>query len=417
MPVMPSKSKRIDIPDLDDFATKIADKIIVPRETKVDEDALRSFIKTHTFDVTKKPPENVHVLYYNGVPIGSRGNIVTITGPAKSRKTVVMSGIASAFFMDHGFDSLGFTTRLDDDDKILHIDTEQSYHHYYETVCRIFRDAGKTIPPHFHSLHTRDADIKLRIELTEYLLQVLEPAVLFIDGITDYIYDINSQEEAVRIGEILLRWTYQYNCLCIAVIHTTKSTGFMTGAIGTYLEKKCETAIKVTKPEDNEMISDVTCQYARGPGFKAFSIELDKERGKYVRIDDHRATAKGKGGDMAPGAYSPEVHAAILARVFQYRPGLPEYDLKKEIISAMKLMNGDKLNATLAGYFVDYYNENALIIRHPDSQMWMRAGLRKIQDPQRKIFHLEERRTEPDFYDGPTPEEMQRGGDNDDLPF
>lgn len=407
-----SKSKRVDIPDLDDFATNIAEKIISAKDKKTDTAALEEYIKAHTFDINNKPPDDVGILFYNGVQIGSRGNIVSITGPAKSRKTVVMSGIASSVFMPQGFDSLGFTSILKPDEKSLHIDTEQGYQHYYDAVCRIFRDAGVTsIPARFHSLHTRDADIKLRIELTEFLLEKIKPTVVFIDGITDYIYDINSQEEAVQVGEHLLRWSYRYNCLIIVVIHTTKSTGFMTGAIGTYLEKKCETSIKVTKQEEpNHAISDVQCQYARGAGFPAFSIELDQSKGKYVRIDDQRATSKGKHGDKSPDAYPDEVHAPVIARIFQYRPGFGDYEIRREVVNALELVTGDKINGKVAAKFLDYYHSRAMIVKHPDG-LWMRAGMVKIPDPQTQIFGDDYGNNQPEFYQG------DDNGASDDLPF
>jgi hypothetical protein len=403
---MSSKKPRVEIPDLDDFATQIAEKIANPKEVKTDEKILRDYIKAHTFDINKKPPDDVAVLFHDGKQIGSRGNIVTITGPAKSRKTVIMSAIAKSFFLDAGFDSLGFTSKLHADEKLLHIDTEQGYQHYYQAVCRIFQGTGKSIPERFHSLHTRDADIKLRIELTEFLLAELMPSVVFIDGITDYIYDINSQEEAVQVGEKLLKWSYRYNCLIIAVIHTTKSTGYMTGAIGTYLEKKCETSIKVIKPEDNDSISDVICQYSRGVGFPAFTIEMDQDKGQYVRIDDRRATAKGKHGDKSPEAYADEIHAAVLARVFQYRQTLNDYELSREIINAMNLVNGDKILQKVAKKFIDYYHSRAMMIQSPDTALWMRAGMRKLEEPQRQIFSSDHLAQEPDFF-----------STSDDLPF
>jgi hypothetical protein len=335
--------------------------------------ALEEYVAAHKFDINKKPPEDVAVLLYKDLQIGSRGNIVTITGKAKSRKTVIASAIATSFFLPAEAEFLGFNAALNPDDKILHIDTEQGYYHYYESVVRIFRDAGVDIPERFTSIHTRDAEVGLRIELTEYLLETLRPRVCIVDGVTDFVYDINSQQEAVEVGEKLLQWSYRYDCVIIVVIHTTKTTGYMTGAIGTYLEKKCETSIKVEKPEDNEDISTVTCQFSRNKSFPSFVIEYDPNKNRYIVIDDQAITTKGAKGKKSPEAYPPETHKAMITRMFLFREAFKDFELRGSIVSALKHVSGDTIKANQATAWMHYYNEAGLIFCNPEGA-WMRVG-------------------------------------------
>lgn len=249
------------------------------------------YLESHRFDPTKEPPAESPILFHNDSPIGHRGaNIITVTGKAKSRKTVVTSAIASGLVSD-GF--LGFNSRMNDKDRIVHIDTEQGYFHYYNSVTRIFKQVNVKMPKNFQSFTTRDAEHEFRLELLDYIFEELKPTVLIVDGITDFVYDINDQKEAKQIGDKFLIQSAKHDTLVIAVIHTTKSTGMMTGAIGTYLEKKCETSIKVELDEEDRLVSHITCQYSRNKPFEDFSITMNDTTGFYEILGDEYVKVKG----------------------------------------------------------------------------------------------------------------------------
>lgn len=379
-----------------------------------DPQALEAYIQTHKFDITKKPPENSAVLFYKGIKIGSRGNIVAITGKSKSRKTVVASAFATSFFLAEE-EFLGFSSTLGEDEKILHVDTEQGYEHYYESVKRIFDNAGLTeIPERFHSVHTRDADIELRLDLIEYMLDVLKPGAVIIDGATDLVYDLNSQEEAVRVGERLLRWSFKYNALFIVVIHTTKTTGYMTGAIGTYLEKKCESALKVEKGEgEDEKYSHVSCQYSRNKSFDAFTIEYSEERSRYVIVNEQHIQTKGKGGRKDPSGYSDDVHADILRRIFAYTHVYTDMDLVGKIMHFTPQVTKDKINAKTARSFMKYYSEKTWIFCNAE------GGWMKIEQPKQiSIFDPEAGpATHTEKIENAEPDPDYTVTTTDDLPF
>lgn len=368
---MTTKSKtRLGIPEIDDFTTKLVDLVKPPRE----KEELEAYLIKHTFNIKNLPPADAPVFFYDGILIGSRGNIVTITGKAKSRKTVVASAIATSIFIPEGTKFLGFSSALRPDERILHYDTEQGYSHYYESVVRIFRDAGITaeLPERFVSVHTRDATIDLRLELLEYAIDKLRPTVVVLDGVTDLVYDINSHVEATEVGERLLAWSYKYEALFIVVIHTTKTTGYMTGAIGTYLEKKSETVIKVEKPEDREDLSHVSCQYSRNKAFKTFTIEYSEAKKQYTQVDDQNVETKGPGGKKSPEAYADATHTAVLNRLFLFRPTMIENDLARTLVKAVKHVTSDDIRAKDCKAWVEYYQERAWIFNNPEGA-WMRV--------------------------------------------
>ncbi len=368
------------------------------------------YLQEHVFDAAKVPEANDTVLFYKGIPIGSRSNIITITGKAKSRKTVIASALATCFFIDEAISFLGFHSVIDPGRPILHLDTEQGYRHYYESVMRIFRDAGlKDIPAHFTSVHTRDAEVKFRIELIEYMLEKLKPAALILDGVTDLVYDINDQKEATQVGEKILQWSYKYNLVVITVIHTTKTTGYMTGAIGTYLEKKCQTSIKVEKDEKATDLSHISCQLSRDKSFPDFTITYDEDKGQYVVVNEKDVIKKGPTGDKSPDAYADDIHRSVLNKVFVVRSRFTDYELRRALVNNVKETTGDSLGAKLVIKWIQYYNEKALLFQDPDGG-WLRV------DPliaQPTLFKLPPKSGDPSI------ENNLPGHDNqvDDLPF
>lgn len=325
-------------------------KDFIPKQ-EPDSVDLDKYIAAHRFNINKPPNDDDNILFIQDVPIGSRENIITITGRSKSRKTVAASAIATSFF--RADEHLGFTSTLGDL-PILHIDTEQGYRHYYHSVKRIFDDAGIQVPDRFTSIQTRDADIPLRLQLIEYLMTLLKPAVLIIDGVTDLVYDINDQREATELGTQILKWGTNFNTLIIVVIHTTKTTGFMTGSIGTYLEKKSQTVIKVELDEDDRMVSHLSCQFSRDKPFHDFSIIADEE-GKYSILAESQVGTKGRGGDKSPQLYVSSIHAQILDSLFRLPTAINHKEFPKLISKAFGQVTTDTITITQAKEFQKHW--------------------------------------------------------------
>lgn len=316
---------------------------------------LDAYIKAHSFDITREPEEDDTILYLQDIPIGSKENIITITGRSKSRKTVAASAIATAIFAGQ---HLGFSSDLPEDARILHIDTEQGYKHYYHSVKRIFDDADLLVPARFTSIHTRDADIPLRLELLSHMVNTIRPTVLIVDGVTDLVYDINSQEESTKIGELFLRLSSTHRMLIIAVIHTTKTTGFMTGAIGTILEKKSETVIKVELVEGDPMTSNISCQFSRNKPFKEFAIRAD-DQNHYSIVDE---STLDRDGIRNPISYSPDQHSALIVQIFGASDLIHEKHLKSKLQSCSKATLGDKITSRMLKSFIEHYKKDLWII-------------------------------------------------------
>lgn len=330
---------------------------------------LQNYLLEHQYIDGMEPPADERVLFYNGVPIGSRGNIIAINGKAKSRKSVIASAImSSALTLDHAAGFLGFTCTLLENAKVLNFDTEQGLGHWIEGSRRVIRDAGHDKrPAGFYSHHTRECDVDLRLQLFEYSLKIYQPDIAILDGITDIVYDLNSQEEATRVGGKLMQWSVMYNCLIVTIIHITKGTGYMTGALGSYLEKKCQTAIKCEKDEKDDNVSHITCQYARDKGFPPFGIMYNDTEGHYIRIDQDKYIQSGPKANNGPGTKDDVFKKQFIDAIFRVNKSHVNITALRSAIkkAGNSVGLGEMSNPDIKAWY-EFYSKEMLIIPHPD---------------------------------------------------
>jgi hypothetical protein len=372
----------------DNKITKIAD--LIGQEAKdllgdrLSGDELDKYIKGHTLDYSVKPKDEDSILYQQDTEIGSRSNILAVTGKSKSRKSSVVAGIISSMFAP-GKNVLGFVSSLSGQDRVLHIDTEQSYSDYYRSIELMLAGAKIAKPPAtFTSLWTRDADVEAQSDIVDYLIEKIKPRVLILDGVTDFVYDINDHKETQKFGRRVMKWSSDYDCLVIVVIHTTKTTGYMTGALGTWFEKKSETVIKVEKPDDQQEISNISCQYSRGLPFKDFTIMYDQAAAHYNVVDESKIVQKnGPPSKKDPTQIGEDKHHDILNRIFLAMSTVSDSDIVTKISTHAREVLGDSIGKQLAGRFRDYYRDKVLIYQDPERN-WQRVpqGLKPLHPKQ-----------------------------------
>lgn len=346
------------LPDVNDF--------ISPLKLATPEEGLKSYLESHAYADNLIMPADESVLFYNGLRIGSRGNIVAINGRAKSRKSVIASAMMSASYSN---EFLGFSTAFGPSPTVLHFDTEQGYGHWLEGCRRVIRDAGLYAKPAgYHSYHTRESPPEERVELLGYALGLHKPDLVIVDGVTDLVYDLNSQEEATRIGSRLMAWSVEFNCLIVVIIHVTKGNSHMTGAVGTYIEKKCQTALTCEKDEDDLAVSWVKCQYSRDEPFTPFGIQYNKDIGRYDRIDEREVLQSGPGANNAPETKSEEFRAQFLNAIFRLHSSYKNDHLFKTegITRAAAHMSMGKLHSKDVTAWLTYFKSSGLIDVHPD---------------------------------------------------
>ena len=399
-------SKDIGIPNLDDFF--LSPRGVSANGLSASPQELKAYLEGHRFDDDLKIPDDEGILSYEGNLIGSRGNILAINGRAKSRKSVIASAIMSAAFCD---EFLGFTTRFLQDPKILNFDTEQGYGDWILGSRRVIRDAGLAkSPPGFLSFHSRDCTVEMRLDLLRYALETYRPDVLVIDGVVDLVYDLNSQEEATKVGGELLTWSVKYNCLIVVIIHLTKSNGFMTGALGTYLEKKCQTAIKCEKEEDDDNVSTISCQYARRKPFRPFMIQTQGDDQSYERIGEDKMILK----TMAPGKASDEIKRRLLNAVFNLHSSYRNrQDIRQGITQAARQVGISAMSSGDVTKWFEHWQETGEIGPDPEGRIIRRERLEILE----KIAPRLDLNGPPIERDVDLKKDDNPAADLDDLPF
>ena len=101
--------------------------------------------------------------------------------------------------------------------------------------------------------------------------------LVIIDGIRDLMLDINNPREATVIVNYLMKWTEEFNLHIHTVIHQNKGDENARGHIGTEINNKSETVLRVEKDKNDDAISTVEAVYIRDVSFPSFAFRINTE--------------------------------------------------------------------------------------------------------------------------------------------
>jgi hypothetical protein len=208
-------------------------------------------------------------------PIGTYGNFSFIQAPPKHKKTFLVSLLSAAYL---GGDSKRFVGKIKghrDGKCLYHFDTEQGRFHAQRTFRRVL-DMCKLEQQCFNTYGLRSLMYDERLDLIEHVLKYSnDVGVLVIDGVADLVSDVNNIEESNKVVGKIMKWTEEYQCHIITVIHTNYNSNKPTGHLGSALEKKAETQIQLEKDESDESIIKVRCKASRSKSFDDFSFYVN----------------------------------------------------------------------------------------------------------------------------------------------
>ena len=225
------------------------------------------------------------------IPIGTYGNFSFVQAPPKSMKTFFVSLLGSAFCNPKG----KFTRGMDsfrDNKHFVHFDTEQGEWHAQRVFKRIqWMNKGLSLD-FYHTFALRKISYRSRIDFIEYYLECMreegkEIGLVVIDGVADLVSDVNNLEESSAIVQKIMAWTTIYNCHIVTVIHSNNGSDKPTGHLGSFLEKKTETQIQLSRDENKLGAITVSCKRSRNTPFEQFDFKLDEEGlPKVINTDD-----------------------------------------------------------------------------------------------------------------------------------
>ena len=204
----------------------------------------------------KELPEMRFLFRLFGTPCFPRGELVAVTGKAKSGKTFFTSmlmAMGTAPPPSQGEEPEGGMTRIpalqrvtDEPIRVMWYDTEQSE----ESTQDILRNRimKMTVPLHegedgvgaFHVFNVRGEPWKERMPLLEAAVLHYRPDLVIVDGIRDLVNDINDGCLAQEVVEGLMHLAAETGCCIVCVLHQNKGADDrnLRGWIGTELTNK-----------------------------------------------------------------------------------------------------------------------------------------------------------------------------------
>lgn len=229
------------------------------------------------------PP--VSVITFKGQNIGSQGDVTTVTGQAKSKKTYLLSAILIESLKPFTYPGVIQVTMPKDKQKILWIDTEQSRYWGRKILERAesFGVSAEDIDSKVTLLTCRTLSASDIMELVElYLKKHSDIGLLVLDGVREIVNSINDDKEATSAVKWMMRMATDHNLHLITVLHLNpqkdeNSYAKVRGHIGTELTNKSEFVIKVTPEKESKAHSTVEAMFSRGAAPEKMSMYIDEE--------------------------------------------------------------------------------------------------------------------------------------------
>ena len=196
--------------------------------------------------------EEVFLFKLFDTPCFPRGDLTTITGPAKSGKTFLVSMLMACCVKRR---VLALERVREEPLKVVWLDTEQSR----MTTKRILTErVGRMIATErfpdeqYYVLNARGLTPKERVDMLELAIKTYEPDLVVIDGTADMMDDINSGPDSTTLIQQLLGLATMHKCNITTIIHLNRTGERLNlrGWIGTVLVQKsyevlnCEKVMK-----------------------------------------------------------------------------------------------------------------------------------------------------------------------------
>ena len=204
---------------------------------------------------TQIPPHDF-LFRWGDRPCFARGELVALTGKAKSGKTFVCSMLMALAVRSP---LMGFSRLHDQPLRVVWIDTEQSEDSTHEILChRVAALIGQPIPDdHFFVYNLRRDNWQDRLHWANLCIVQNKPDLVIFDGIRDVVGDINNYTEAQTVLEKLLSLASWSKACIVCVLHQNKSLEDKTlrGALGTELQNKSYETYECQKDPDTRIFT------------------------------------------------------------------------------------------------------------------------------------------------------------------
>jgi hypothetical protein len=301
------------------------------------------------------------------------GNITTIIGKAKSRKTYFTSLLAGLFLRAPELLPAApqFRATLPAEKRnILYVDTEQGKHHCLKVLRRMVKIAGLPEdhqPDNLYYLSLRPFTPDQRLQVIEYALGHLHNVgVLFIDGARDLIFDINSAHESTTAVNNLMRWSDLLQLHVVTVLHQNKGDLNARGHLGSELVNKSESVISIEKENEISLIKSVQL---RDRDFEDIAFGISEQDCPYITDCYQASEPLSKYND--PADQPDQFHRNLLDFIFSEDEKFSSFnDFWKKLKS--QAANSDiKIGDNKARDWASYYLKRGFVENTGTDKRWI----------------------------------------------
>jgi len=236
---------------------------------------IKELIESKKFKRNHIPETEKVIFSISGKTIGCSQSFVCFQGMPKNGKSLfITSAIASAYTT---WDIFGMKINFQDNRKRLcYVDTESSDFDFYRTLERIRRQTLLDQLPHNFDALSVSEEIPNDIQkLLEFYLEFNpDCSILVLDGILDLIQDFNNVAESFNLVQWLKKITKKHDLLILCVLHLGKKDNLSIGHIGSFLDRKSQSVLRVEKNKEKKTIELSSTFLRSSDDFNTISIQF-----------------------------------------------------------------------------------------------------------------------------------------------
>lgn len=328
-----------------------------------------TLIKSCEVDFRHPPELSENIVSVNGVPLGTQGNLLCITGGEGTGKSNYASAILAGTLAEDDFeaDTLGLNIEPNAGGKaVLLYDTEQSENQLYKNTALMLKRGGqKTKPDWLKAYYLTAMSRKERLQSIQdsmdYYYHVFGGIhLVVIDGIADLIRSANDETESIAIVEELYRLAGIYRTCIICVLHFVPNSFKLRGHLGSELQRKASAILSIEKDTQNPTFSVVkTLKVREGSPLDVPLMQFawDKRKAMHVYAGEKPQNEKEK--------HKETELIAVAKEIFSTNKRLTYLDLSNEIELLM-----DVKERTAKSY-IKYMREKGIVVKEENSNSYI----------------------------------------------
>jgi hypothetical protein len=290
-------------------------------------------LEQREFRASIEPPQLRPIYSLSASVISTPGNLTTITSAVKTGKSAVVGAMmASAMADGTKLDLLSFTSCNPNNRALLHFDSEQAPDDHWHGVNRALNRAGrKEPPPWLHSYCLTGLGFKRGWQCVQDAVRAAADKQggvhsILLDGAADFVADVNDAAESNDFVAELHEIAIEHDCPIVTVIHFNPGSEKVRGHLGSQLERKAETNLRLDKTDGVTTIWSDKQRRAPIPKGTGPCFQWSDEGGMHVSVQSFQASKDDQ---------DRETLKEVFADVFSSRPSMRYSDLQVTVKSGL----------------------------------------------------------------------------------